>query len=219
MTTYVLVHGAWGGAGHWHPIPTRLREAGHLVYTASLTGLGERRHLAHGGIDLACHIQDVVGLIDEHRLKDIVLVGHSYGGMVVTGVSALRGSKIRSLVYVDAFLPQDGQALWDITSDMERNHYIDGQRDTPGLIKPIFDMPGDRHPLLTLTQPVKLGGEEDQIGRKVYIWANGQPLPSFGAFYERCKADPAWETHTTPTGHMVMKEAPDQLMEILLKEG
>ncbi len=136
MATFVLVHGAWGGSYMYGPLARALREAGHEVHIPSLTGLGERAHLAHGGITLTDHVNDVIGLIDCEGLSDFILVGHSYGGMVVTGVSALRGSKIRSLIYLDAFLPQDGQALWDIASDFERNAYIDGQRGSPGLCSP-----------------------------------------------------------------------------------
>ena len=225
MATFVLVHGAWGGSWGYAPLARNLRAAGHEVHIPSLTGLGERAHLAHGGITLSDHINDVVGLIDCEGLSDFILVGHSYGGMVITGVSAFRGKQISSLMYLDAFLPQDGQALWDLVDDQTRKLYIDNQRATPGLIAPIFPMPEGRsarvsgHPLLTLTEPVKLGGEESEIARRVYVYANASPLTSFGQFRERLAADPAWAVHDVATGHMVWDDDLPAVTRILLEEA
>jgi pimeloyl-ACP methyl ester carboxylesterase len=225
VATYVLVHGAWGGSWGYVNLARELRAAGHEVHVPSLTGLGERAHLAHGGITLSDHINDVIGLIDCEGLSDIVLVGHSYGGMVVTGVSARRGARIRSIVYLDAFLPQDGQALWDTVDDQTRAMYIENQKGTPGLVQPIFPMPEGRagrvsgHPLLTLLEPVKLGGEEGAIGRHVYVFASASPVGSFAQFRERCAADPAWEVHDLPTGHMVWDDDLAGVTKILLGQA
>lgn len=225
MATFVLVHGAWGGSWGYAPLARELRAAGHDVFTPSLTGLGERAHLAHGGITLTDHINDVVGLIDCEDLSDIILVGHSYGGMVITGVSALRGKRISALIYLDAFLPQDGQALWDLVDDDTRRLYIENQRATPGLIAPIFPMPEGRsarvsgHPLLTLTEPAKLGGEEHEIARRVYVYANASPLGSFSQFRDRLLNDPAWEVREVVTGHMVWDDDLPAVTSILLEEA
>jgi pimeloyl-ACP methyl ester carboxylesterase len=224
MATYVLVHGAWGGSYLYKPLARTLRAAGHEVYTPSLTGLGERAHLAHGGIDLACHIQDVIGTIDCEKLDDIVLVGHSYGGMVVTGVAAQRGAKIRSIVYLDAFLPRDGEALWDIADDFARKAYIDGQRGSPGLSQPFFPFPEEEtrikgHPLLTLLQPVRLGGEEKQIGRHVYVYATSGAPTVFTKFRDHVAADPAWELHEVATGHHLWHDDLDTITNILLAQA
>lgn len=225
MATYVLVHGAWGGSWGYAPLARELRAAGHEVHVPSLTGLGERVHLAHGGITLTDHINDVIGLIDCEQLSDIILVGHSYGGMVVTGVSAQRGSRIRSLVYLDAFLPQDGQALWDVADEATRQLYIENQKATPGLVQPIFPMPEGRtarvsgHPLLTLLQPVKLGGEEGAIRRRTYVYANASPLTTFIQFRDRCAADTAWQVHEIATGHMVWDDDLPGCLKILLDEA
>ncbi|MBN8832243.1 MAG: alpha/beta hydrolase [Sphingomonadales bacterium] len=225
MATYVLVHGAWGGSWGYGNLARELRAAGHEVHIPSLTGLGERAHLAHGGITLTDHINDVIGLIDCEGLSDIILVGHSYGGMVITGVSAQRGKNIRSLVYLDAFLPQDGQTLWDTVDDQTRAMYIENQKGTPGLVQPIFPIPEGRagrvsgHPLLTLLEPVKLGGEEGAIGRRVYVFASASPVGSFAQFRARCAADPAWEVHDLPTGHMVWDEDLAGVTRILLAQA
>ena len=222
MATFVLVHGAWGGSYMYTPLAARLRAAGHEVHVPSLTGLGERAHLAHGGITLTDHVNDVIGLIDCEGLSDFNLVGHSYGGMVITGVSALRGSRIRSLFYIDAFLPREGQALWDIASDFERNAYIDGQRGSPGLCQPFFPV-GERrvtgHPLLTLLQPVALGGEEGRIARRTYLYATNNAPTTFTKFRDRVANEPGWTVHELATGHLMWDEDLEGVAGLLLAEA
>ncbi len=223
MATYVLVHGAWGGGWAYNGITERLREAGHAVHVASLTGLGDRVHLVHPGITLSTHIADVVGLIDSYDLSEIILVGHSYGGMVISGAASARAERIRTLVYLDAFLPQDGEALWDIADEGARQFYIDGQRETPGLVKFMFG--GDRpnrmtgHPLLTLTEPVKLGAGFDAIPSRTYVYATGSGPTNFTRFYDRVRQDPAWRVHEIATGHFIMADDPEGLIAILLDEA
>ena len=113
MSTFVLVHGAWGGAWIWRRVVGALRAAGHEVHAVTLTGDGERAHLRRPDISLRTHLDDVLGLIDAEELHDIVLVGHSYGGMVITGAAdalLARGSaRLRHLVYVDAMVPVPGE--------------------------------------------------------------------------------------------------------------
>src|SRR5215469_8310109 len=108
MATFVLVHGGWAGAVVWRQLAPRLRKAGHEVYAPTLTGIGARKHLLSHEINLDTHIQDVIGVIDDADLSDIVLVGHSYGGMVITGVADRVPEKVVSLVYLDAFVPENG---------------------------------------------------------------------------------------------------------------
>src|SRR4051812_9460353 len=116
MATYVLVHGAWGGSYGWKKVRPLLLAAGHKVYTPSLTGIGERSHLASPEVNLSTHIQDVANTIEYEGIGDIVLVGYSYGGMVVTGVVDSMSERIGHLVYLDAFVPNDGQALYSINA-------------------------------------------------------------------------------------------------------
>src|SRR5262249_15229204 len=113
MATFVLVHGAWHGGWRWRDVAARLRRAGHDVYAPSLTGLGERAHLARPGIALDDHVQDVVALLQMEALSEVVLVGHSYGGMVVTGAADREAARIRRLVYLDAFVPESGRCVLD----------------------------------------------------------------------------------------------------------
>jgi pimeloyl-ACP methyl ester carboxylesterase len=111
MANFVLVHGAWHGGWCWRFVRERLKE--HQVFTPSLTGLGERRHLAGPDIDLETHITDVVSLLEMEDLHDVMLVGHSYGGMVVTGAADRVPQRIKRLVYLDAFVPENGKCLLD----------------------------------------------------------------------------------------------------------
>ena len=114
MTTFVLVHGAWGGAHTWRTVRPVLSVDGHPVFTPSLTGIGERSHLASPQVGLTTHVDDLVNHILYEDLADIVLLGFSYGGMVVTGALEHVADRVRELVYLDAFVPADGQAVTDL---------------------------------------------------------------------------------------------------------
>jgi pimeloyl-ACP methyl ester carboxylesterase len=219
--TYVLVHGAWGGGFTYDDTAKVLRGAGHKVYVVALTGLGSRVKEASPAITLTTHVNDVLAVIDKNKLDQFILVGHSYGGMIITQVASKRAAKIKSIVYIDAFLPQDGEALWDIATDWERKHYIDAQRDNPGLVAPFPGAPKilTRHPLLTLLEPVHLTGAEKSIKYHTYIYATHGAPATFKKFYDRTAADAAWRTHALDSGHGVMYDAPKALLAILLAEA
>ncbi len=134
MANYVLVHGAWGGGQTYGEVPARLRAAGHNVLVAQLTGLGTRQDELHPGITLSDHMRDVLIQVEAAGFERFILAGHSYGGMVITGVAAKLGARIDAICYIDAFLPEDGQSLWDITGEFEHKWYIDTQKHKPGLV-------------------------------------------------------------------------------------
>src|SRR5580700_4446867 len=113
--TFVLVHGAWHGGWCWQRVAERLRSGGHAVFTPTLTGLGERSHLLRAGIDLKTHIADVVNVMKWEGLSDVVLCGHSYGGFVISGVAEQMAPAIRSIVFLDAFVPRNGENTLDLT--------------------------------------------------------------------------------------------------------
>jgi len=114
MADIVLAHGAWSAAWAWKKMRPLLQEAGHQFYAPTYTGLGARAHLATPDVDLSTHIQDIVSEIEFEDLNDVVLLGHSYGGMVATGVADRIGSRLARIVYIDAFAPKDGQSLFDL---------------------------------------------------------------------------------------------------------
>jgi pimeloyl-ACP methyl ester carboxylesterase len=223
MANYVLVHGAWGGGQSYDRTAADLRAAGHEVLVARLKGLGSRSDELHPGITLTDHIADVCDQVAQAGIDRFILAGHSYGGMVITGIAARLGGRIDAIAYIDAFLPGDGQSLWDVTGAFEHAWYIDSQKFTPGLVAPIGSVdfepvPGmvGRHPLLTLTEAVRLTGEETKIPRRAYIFANDwQPTP-FTRFRDQVRGDPAWECHESKASHFVMADQPEQLLGILL---
>ena len=114
MATIVLAHGAWSAAWAWKKMRPLFAAAGHQFFSPTYTGLGERAHLAHHEIDLTTHINDVAAVLDCEDLKEVTLLGHSYGGMVATGVADKARRRIARVVYIDAFAPQDGQSLFDL---------------------------------------------------------------------------------------------------------
>ena len=223
MTNYVLVHGAWGGGQAWGEVPVRLEAAGHRVLVATLPGLGVGQAELHPAITLTDHVDAVCEQIGAAGFDRFVLAGHSYGGMVITGVAGRFGKRIDAIAYIDAFRPQDGESLWDITGDFEHHWYIDTQKHQPGFVRPIGAPPEFQpvpgivgwHPLLTLVEAVRLSGDEQGIARKAYIYATGyQPTP-FGRFAEAARAQ-GWEYHETATDHFVMEKDPDLTTSVLL---
>jgi pimeloyl-ACP methyl ester carboxylesterase len=228
MATFVLVHGSWAGSVVWRQLAPRLRKAGHEVFAPTLTGIGERKHLLSREIDLNTHILDVIGVIHEEDLSDIVLVGHSYGGMVISGVADRVPEKVASLVYLDAFVPENGQSLFDVLPLDRRPNTVPGAdwlaAPIPSVgfglkrheVIALWEGKSAPHPLATLTQPVQLTGGIDRVEQKMYILATTDPT-RFSQFYDKLKNDPGWAVHTLPCTHFIQLEMPDELTAILLK--
>jgi pimeloyl-ACP methyl ester carboxylesterase len=224
LATFLLVHGAWGGAWSWDQVIPRLTAAGHVVHAPDLTGLGARAHLRALSINLSTHIEDITAVLDAHRLSDVVLVGHSYGGMVVTGVASRAAARIADLVYLDAFLPQNGQALWDLSGAKMQDWLISSARQGHGFTSrpprdydPFRDDPRFvTHPLACFVEPVALTGAERTIRRRRYIRAAKYDPSPFAAPYQACVMDPAWETAEIATGHNTMLEDPQATASLLM---
>lgn len=229
--TFVLVHGAWHGGWCWVRVADRLRKAGHTVFTPTLTGLGERSHLLRADIDLTTHVADVINVIKWEGLKDIVLCGHSYGGMVISGVADQMADAIRSIIFLDAFVPKNGEAAQDLTStavvEMARAAMQRGEITMPPRPAEAFGVnPADRawvdrlcvgQPLGTFTQKLTLTGARDRIARKSYIRAASYVNPGFDRALAAARSDSSWHTYEVTCGHDVMIDAPDRLTEILLE--
>ena len=223
MADYVLVHGAWGGNQSYAPTRRDLEAAGHRALACTLRGLGTRQDELHPGIALTDHIDAVCEQIAASGFERFILAGHSYGGMVVTGVASRLGRQIDAICYIDAFLPGDGESLWDITGEFEHAWYIDTQKRTPGLIRPLGAPPEFQpvpnvvgyHPLLTLTEAVERGPAWDMIPRKSYILATGYERTPFPRFRQWAGAN-GWECHETDCDHFVMQNRPEKTAEVLL---
>lgn len=218
MTTFVLVPGMCHGGWCFAELTGQLRERGHLVHPVTPTGVGERSHLLPGGVNLDTHIEDVTALLTAEDVHDAVLVGHSYGGMVITGAADRLPERVDSLVYLDAVVPADGDSCWALVSDAERRWYLDVV-DTGYAVRPLpfFDPRATPHPLASLLQPLRLSGDTGRFRRRDYVYAAGWDGASpFTPVYERLRADPAWTTHALDGGHNLMRDAPGELLEILL---
>ena len=231
MATYVLVHGAWGGAHGFRRVRTALRAEGHEVFTPSLTGIGERVHLVSPQVGLTTHVTDVVNTVLYEDLDGIVLLGFSYGGMVVSGALEHIGERVAALVYLDAFVPADGD-----TVERLREQPLDGP---PGLGRPwlvegparVYDDPAEAaflvprrtaQPIRSFTEPVRLPRPpEDFPFSRTYIRATvpepGVPAnPAFDAAAARARDSPAWRYHEIATTHLVPQNRPAELAGLLL---
>jgi len=232
MATFVLVHGGWHGSWCWKRVRNALQARGHDVFTPTLTGVGERSHLLSPDVNLDTHITDVVNLIRWEELSGVVLCGHSYGGCVITGVADRLSDRIAALVYLDAFVPEDGQSLFDIlptfykTSQLEAAQRDGGGWRVPHIPAEVFNVSaGDREwvnrqctmqPIATFQQVIKLIGKGDPVKRVTFILATDFPDSPFPAFYERAKVR-GWKTLTMPCGHDVMLDRPEELTGALLE--
>ena len=224
MGTFVLVHGAWHGSWCWSRVRKTLRQQGHDVFTPTLTGVGERSHLLAEQVDLQTHILDVLNLIEWEELNDFVLCGHSYGGMVVTGVADRIPERLRSLVYLDAFVPEHGQSLADF-APISGDQLVDGWKSTPISAELFGVNVADRswvdrqctmQSVACFRQPVQLTGGIPRLRDIHYLyasgWAGGESL--FHPFYEKAKAR-GWKTSGIDCGHDVMIDRPDAVVTLL----
>jgi pimeloyl-ACP methyl ester carboxylesterase len=229
--TFVLVHGAWHGGWCWRRVADLLEARGHKAYAPTLTGVGDRAHLLDARTNLTTHIADIVNLIKWEGLGEIVLCGHSYGGFVVSGVAEQAADRIASIVFLDAFLPEDGERMVDVTSPHSRALMepliAKGERVMAPIPAAVFRVnERDRawvdslctpHPLASMAEPIRLTGARERIAKKSYIRATAYPSPSFDAAYEHTRADQTWRSYALPCGHDVMLDMPDRLAEILVE--
>ena len=217
---FVLVHGAWHGGWCWRRVADRLVAKGHRVFTPTLTGLAERSHLMSPEINLTTHITDIVNLLRWEELTDVVLAGHSYAGMVVTGVADKAAARLRTLVYIDAFIPESG----DTWLELRRRPFPPGPAIPPTTAEAFHVNEHDRawidrqctpHPTGTSTEKLMLTGAYRGVGRRIYVRAGDYASSVFDGYYERCKVDPGWTAHVLPCGHDIMVDMPDALAGIL----
>jgi pimeloyl-ACP methyl ester carboxylesterase len=230
MATFVLVHGCWHGGWCWRFVTPLLRAAGHDVYTPTLTGLGERAHLLHDRVTLATHLQDVERLLFYEDLSRLTLVGHSYAGVVVSGVAAQVPERLAGILYLDAYLPRAGHSLFDVWSAEEREA---GRADLAcgsglrppaspaamGIVDPdVAAWVAARltpHPLRTYDEPVPHGNTATEALPRAYIHCTAGPTtPRFAPFAQQARVD-GWPVRELATGHDAMLTAPRELTEVL----
>lgn len=234
MTNYVLVHGGWAGGFQWKKVATQLRAKGHEVYTPTLTGLGERSHLAHREINLDTHIQDIVNVLVFEELQNVILAGHSYAGMVITGVAEQIPERLSHLVYMDAFVPQDGESAWDIVAKVMPSatmEAIEQMIETagagwswppPAKRSDGQDFPEGRpQPLQTMKQRLPIANPKAVGLPRTFIYCTNNPAtypfrPATALFAERAKAM-GMRYYELPTSHALFETMPNEVATILLE--
>lgn len=240
MANFVLIHGAWHGGWCWRDTARELRAAGHDVFTPTLTGVGERAHQGGENITLETHVRDACGCIEAEELSDVILCGHSYGGMVITGVADRMADRVRSLVYLDAFVPQHEDSLIGLLkralpldvaagfigafrgSSLERN----GGRMAPIPAEMFNISPENRawvdrrcvpQALATFEMPLLLTGAGAAVEERLYILADGWDPSPFRHFAAQVETQPGWRVVKMRSSHDVMVDMPRELAAELLK--
>lgn len=216
MATFILIAGGWQGGWVYQTVADLLVAHGHKAVPVTLSGLGdEPAPMAN----LATHIDEVVEVV--RTLPDeVVIVGQSYGGMVVSGAADAVPSRIRALVYVDAYLPDDGDSVWSLTTPRFREVFIAGAKaDGLTCAPPTHLDPRCRpHPIGTFLQAINLSGRWREVPRKTYIGAFGWEGSPFRDLHERLSHDPEWSTFAFDCGHNVARLNPEALAEVLLAQ-
>jgi len=236
MATFVLVHGAWHGGWCWRKVAPLLRAGGHAVHAPTLTGLGERVHLATRQVGLDTHVRDVLNVLTFEELSEAVLVGHSYGGLVIAGVAEQAPERLAHLVYLDALVPDDGQSCLDLFGPAARASVEAMVRSrgegwwVPLDVEPTLDHygvvdPAERrwmaerlvpHPWKTLDDRLRLPtGRGRALPRTFVLCTRGRSSPGQGA--ERAQREPGWRFREIDTGHDAMVTAPRELADLLLE--
>src|SRR5262252_6048462 len=229
--TFVLVHGSSAGGWCYRRVADLLERRGHKVFAPTLTGLGERSHLMSGMITLDTHITDVVNVIRWEGLEHFVLVGHSYGGWIISGVAEQAERKIASIVFLDAFMPENGQRVLDTNSPRSRAEIEEAVRKAeisrPAPHPSVWKVNENdqrwvqekftAQPIGVAFTPIRLTGARDRVPKKTYVRATGHDNPNFDKAYAKVKGDPSWRTFEMPCGHEVMIDMPERPAEILLQ--
>jgi len=232
--TYVLVHGAWHGGWCWRRVAPLLAAAGHRVLVPTLTGLGERAHLLTPETGLSTFARDVMAVIEAEEAEDVVLVGHSFGGVVVSMVADRMAERIARLVYLDATVLRSGESPFSVLSaDIVAARRRAAAGSPGGLTMPVpaaaafgVSDPADAAWLTRRLTPHPLKSYEDVLalahplgnGRpKTYVACTAPEYAALAAVRARVRAEPGWDWRTLATGHDAMVMAPDLLARLLLE--
>jgi pimeloyl-ACP methyl ester carboxylesterase len=228
MATFVVAHGAWSAGWAWKKMRPLLRGAGHELWTPTYTGLGDRAHLTNPDVSLDTHIKDIVAAIEMENLNDVILIGHSYGGMVATGVADRARARVAQLVYLDAFAPTDGQAVFDLIAREAADKMIAGAVSSPsGYGIPPNPMPQDTlpedvewatprrmaHPLKAFSTKLRLNADLTLPRHYIYCSKIGA-VDTFGQFLTRAKNE-GWRTYELDASHNPHITTPAALLTIL----
>jgi pimeloyl-ACP methyl ester carboxylesterase len=216
MATFILIPGGWQGGWVYQKVADILTAHGHKALPITLSGLGDAPAPT---ANLDAHINEVVSTVNSHR-DDLVIVGQSYGGMVVSGAADAAPSQIRALVYVDAYVPDSGDSVWSLTTPRFRDLFVAGAK-ADGLTcapPPNLDPRCRPHPIGTFLQSIDLSGRWREVPRKTFVCAFGWEGSPFLDLYQRLSREPEWSTFALDCGHNVARLKPEALTEILLAQ-
>ena len=232
MGTFVLVHGAWHGGWCYARVRAELQQQGHSVFTPTLTGVGERSHLMSRSVNLSTHLEDVVNVLKWEELNDVVLVGHSYGGFVISGVAERLPERVHHLVYVDAFLPNGGERLFDLLPQPFIDMFYEGVKKAgegykvPPIPAAVFNVnAADRalvdgkctlHPLAAFEERIAIKGKPGNGRPATYILATNWEGTPFSPMKERARSL-GWRTIEMACGHDIMLDQPTELTAELIR--
>lgn len=228
MAFIVVAHGAWSSAWAWKKMYPLLEPRGMHLVIPTLTGLGQRSHLAHPGIDLETHIADVLACLFYNDLRDVCLIGHSYGGMVATGVADRARDRISKLIYVDAFVPRHGESAFDIMLEAARLERQPAEGDenwrVPPRPMPPDTLPEDKawaeprrvpQPLKTFQQKLMFQNGDLTLPRNFIYCTRNSPEDRFRPFYERAKTEAGWTAYDIDSSHNPHITAPQAFADLL----
>jgi pimeloyl-ACP methyl ester carboxylesterase len=214
MAHFLLIPGGWYGGWVFDEIARPLRHNGHSVCAMTLSGLGDEPAPA---ANLSAHVAETVEAL---RAADqpVVLCGHSYGGMVITGAADAAPDRVKALVYLDAYVPAHGDTTWSLTSQRFRDMFVAGAANDGCLCAPPAGLdPRCRpHPIGAFLQGAQLTGAWKSVARKVYVGAHGWEGSPFRDLFKRLERDPEWTTLSLDCGHSIPRLAPGRAAEVLL---
>jgi pimeloyl-ACP methyl ester carboxylesterase len=235
MTTFVLVHGAWHGAWCWARVMPALRAAGHEVFAVTLTGVGERAHLLSREITLDTHVTDIANLVVCEELSDVVLVGHSYGGLPMTGAAdrllARRPNTLKHLVYIDAVVPHPGECWASLHgAELVARRMAESAAHPQGALPPpdaaLYGLTGadcdwvnrrqTPHPFGQYREALQFDAARLASVPRTFIDCVAPAWPSIAPMRRRVRGEPGWRVHEIATGHDAMVSAPGPLTQMLL---
>ena len=230
MATFVIAHGAWSSGWAWKKMRPLMRALGHDLFTPSYTGQGERVHLAHPGIDLDAHITDVLNLLHYEDLNEVILLGHSYGGMVATGVADRAPERLAQVIYLDAFVPRNGQSVLSLFPEEAPQRTLEAVRTQgDGWRIPANPMPPDTspqdfewatpkrvmQPARTFEQAITLTGAAHRLPKTYIYCTRCGPGDVFRQFADRARTEPGWRYFEMDASHNPHITVPHELMRIL----
>lgn len=228
--TIVIVHGAWVGAWRWRGVADLLTGRGHQVFTPTLTGLGERAHLTNPGVNVSLHARDVANLIHFERLQNILLVAHSYGGMPASMAAELvRAGTVQSILYMDAFFPEDGQSLNDLVPGPAhlpekpgdylvpppRVNLVGFNTHMDAAARAAYEERRTPQSMYCFSEKARITGTRDLIPQKTYVIATGYKNDTFAPMAEKLRKRPGWRVEEMPYTHDLMHVAPGHTADMI----